>query len=108
MESASGLKSTFLLDIFFIYISNVVTFPGFPYENSLFPHPPPAHQYLLSGPYVYLSQIIKDCALYESLRLVHITLKDYDLTGILPLSLKTSGEISGFNYTIKVLLHFKG
>jgi hypothetical protein len=36
----------FLLDIFFIYISNVIPFPGFPSENPL-PHsllPPPVHQ----------------------------------------------------------------
>jgi hypothetical protein len=34
----------FLLDIFFIYISNVILSPGFPSENSLspFPSPPPA------------------------------------------------------------------
>jgi hypothetical protein len=35
-----------LLDIFFIYISNVIPFPGFPFENTLplsLP-PPPAHQ----------------------------------------------------------------
>jgi hypothetical protein len=34
----------FLLDIFSIYISNVIPFPSFPFEN---PHPlpsPPAHQ----------------------------------------------------------------
>jgi hypothetical protein len=30
----------FLLDIFFIYISNVISFPGFPSENP-FPHPLP-------------------------------------------------------------------
>jgi hypothetical protein len=30
----------FLLDIFFIYISNVIPFPRFPSENSLFPNPP--------------------------------------------------------------------
>ena len=34
----------FLLDIFFIYIPNVIPFPGFPSENPL-SHPPPlAHQ----------------------------------------------------------------
>jgi hypothetical protein len=31
----------FLLDILFIYISNVIPFPSFPSENPLFP--PPAH-----------------------------------------------------------------
>ena len=30
---------TFLLDIFFIYISNVICFPGFPSEKPLFPIP---------------------------------------------------------------------
>ena len=33
------LFSYFLLDIFFIYISNVILFPGFPSENPL-SHPP--------------------------------------------------------------------
>jgi hypothetical protein len=28
----------FLLDIFFIYISNVIPFPGFPSKNSISPH----------------------------------------------------------------------
>jgi hypothetical protein len=42
--------SFFLLDIYFTYISNVVPFPGFPSENTLFPpspHPPPpsTHQH---------------------------------------------------------------
>jgi hypothetical protein len=32
------------LDIFSICISNVVPFPGFSSENSLFPLPTPAHQ----------------------------------------------------------------
>jgi hypothetical protein len=45
----------FLLDIFFIYISNVIPFPGFPSENPLpipFPPPPcsPTHPLLLPGP----------------------------------------------------------
>ena len=34
----------FLLDIFFIYISNVIPFAGFPSANSLSHPPPPAHQ----------------------------------------------------------------
>jgi hypothetical protein len=34
----------FLLDIFFIYISNVIPFPGFPSDNLLSPPPPPAQQ----------------------------------------------------------------
>jgi hypothetical protein len=34
----------FLLDIFFIYISNVIPFPGFPSKNPLSPPPPPAPQ----------------------------------------------------------------
>jgi hypothetical protein len=43
----------FLLDIFFIYISNGIPFPGFPYENSL--SPPPSicsltYPHLLPGP----------------------------------------------------------
>jgi hypothetical protein len=44
--------TTFLLDIFFIYISNIITFPGFPAENFL---PPPTsacsatHPLLLPG-----------------------------------------------------------
>jgi hypothetical protein len=33
-----------LLDIFFIYISNVIPFPVFPSENPLSPPPPPTHQ----------------------------------------------------------------
>jgi hypothetical protein len=43
----SFLKVFFLLDMFFIYISNVIHFPGFPSENplTLYPLPlPPAHQ----------------------------------------------------------------
>jgi hypothetical protein len=36
--SFSLLLLFFLLDIFFLYISNVIPFPGFPSENSL-PHP---------------------------------------------------------------------
>jgi hypothetical protein len=34
----------FLLDIFFIYISNVFPIPGFPSENPLSILPPPAHK----------------------------------------------------------------
>ena len=34
----------FLLDIFFIYISNVIPFPGFPSENPLFHASASAHQ----------------------------------------------------------------
>ncbi len=34
----------FLLDIFFIYISNVIPFPGFPSENPLLLDPPPPAQ----------------------------------------------------------------
>jgi hypothetical protein len=43
----------FLLDIFFIYISNVITFPGFCSENPLFPLPSPCsptHPLPLPGP----------------------------------------------------------
>jgi hypothetical protein len=42
-----------LLDIFFIYISNVTPFPGFSSENTLFPllSPcSPTYQLLLPGP----------------------------------------------------------
>jgi hypothetical protein len=44
---------TFLLDIFFIYISNVIPFPSFPSENPLPPPPSPCsatHSLLLPGP----------------------------------------------------------
>jgi hypothetical protein len=34
----------FKLDIFFIYISNVIPFPGFPSENPLSSPPHPAQQ----------------------------------------------------------------
>jgi hypothetical protein len=34
----------FKLDIVFIYISNVIPFPGCSSENSLFPPPSPAYQ----------------------------------------------------------------
>ena len=34
----------FKLDIFFIYISNVIPFPGFPSKNLLSSPPPPTHQ----------------------------------------------------------------
>ena len=37
----------FLLDIFFIYISNVIPFPGFPSENPLSPPVSSAHQHTL-------------------------------------------------------------
>ena len=37
-------KASFLLDIFFINISNVILFPGFPFENHHPFPPPPAHQ----------------------------------------------------------------
>jgi hypothetical protein len=43
----------FLLVIFFIYISNVIPFPGFPSENPLSPPPSPCsptHPLLLLGP----------------------------------------------------------
>jgi hypothetical protein len=36
---AISFSSFFLLDIFFIYISNVIPFPSFPSENPLY-HPP--------------------------------------------------------------------
>jgi hypothetical protein len=35
---------TFLLDNFFIYISNVIPFTGSPSKNLLSPSPPPDHQ----------------------------------------------------------------
>jgi hypothetical protein len=34
----------FILDILFIYILNVISFPGFPFENPLSLTPSPAHQ----------------------------------------------------------------
>jgi hypothetical protein len=34
----------FLLDIFSLYISNVISFPGFPSENLLSPSLSPVHQ----------------------------------------------------------------
>ena len=40
-KSLLANKCTFLLDIFFIYISNVIPFPSFPSENPLFTLPPP-------------------------------------------------------------------
>jgi hypothetical protein len=39
-----ALSPLLLLDIFFIYILNVVPFPGFPSENSLSPPQLPASQ----------------------------------------------------------------
>jgi hypothetical protein len=51
------MKFIFLLDIFFIYISNVIPFPGFPFKNPLsLPHSPcsPTHPLLLHGPGVPL------------------------------------------------------
>jgi hypothetical protein len=47
----------FLLDIFFIYILNVIPFPGFPSENSLSPSSCPyfpTHTLLLPGPDIHL------------------------------------------------------
>ena len=50
----------FLLDIFFIYISNVITFPGFPSEK----HPPhiltpsPAHQHTTPASWPWHSPIL--------------------------------------------------
>ena len=41
------IKFYFLLDIFFIYISNVIPFPGFPSENPLSPPVSSAHQHTL-------------------------------------------------------------
>jgi hypothetical protein len=35
---------SFLLDSFFIYLSNVIPFPSFPSENPLSPPPPPPPQ----------------------------------------------------------------
>jgi hypothetical protein len=39
-----SFNSIFLLDIFFIYILNVIPFPSFPSKNPLFPPSLPAHQ----------------------------------------------------------------
>jgi hypothetical protein len=38
------LSNIFLLDIFFIYISHVIPFPGLPSKNHLSPTSIPAHQ----------------------------------------------------------------
>jgi hypothetical protein len=38
------LSHLFLLDIFFIYISNAIPFPSFLSENPLYPPSPPAPQ----------------------------------------------------------------
>jgi hypothetical protein len=51
----------FLLNIFFIYISNVIPFPSFPSENPLSPSPfpySPTHPLLLSGPGIPLHWVI--------------------------------------------------
>jgi hypothetical protein len=48
---------TFLLDILFIYISNVIPFPSFLSENPLSAPPspwPPTYQLLLPGPGIFL------------------------------------------------------
>jgi hypothetical protein len=48
-----GAIHLFLLDIFFIYISNAIPFPSFPSENPLYSPAPPAPQpmqSLLPGP----------------------------------------------------------
>jgi hypothetical protein len=47
----------FLLSIFFIYISNVIPFPGFPFENPLSPSPSPCsptHPLPIPGPGISL------------------------------------------------------
>jgi hypothetical protein len=52
----------FLLDIFFIYISNVILFPGFYSKNPLSPTPTSTHQstqFLLSGPHIPLHWTIE-------------------------------------------------
>ena len=46
-------KKDFLLDIFFIYISNVIPFPSLPSENPLFPSPSPC-----SPTYPYLFPVL--------------------------------------------------
>jgi hypothetical protein len=51
------LKKIFLLDIFFIYISNAIPFPSFLSKNPLYPFPfpcSPTHPLLLPGPCVPL------------------------------------------------------
>jgi hypothetical protein len=57
--------SSFLLDIFFIYISNVIPFSGFPAEN-LYPiHSPPDHPSthscfpVLAFPYTGASNLLR-------------------------------------------------
>jgi hypothetical protein len=56
-ETNLELVFSFLLDIFFIYISNIIPFPSFPYVNPLFPPSSPCsptHPLLLSGPGITL------------------------------------------------------
>jgi hypothetical protein len=49
---ATPMQRKILLDVFFIYILNVIPFPGFPYKKLLSPTPypcPPTHPLLLPG-----------------------------------------------------------
>jgi hypothetical protein len=52
MKRKMGLvaKMNILLDSFFIYISNVIPFPGFPFENLLSHLYPPASMRVFSLP----------------------------------------------------------
>jgi hypothetical protein len=58
------LLSFFLLDIFFIYISNVISFPDFPSKKPLSDPPLPAHQPthscfpVLALPYIGASSLL--------------------------------------------------
>jgi hypothetical protein len=56
------LIRSFLLDIFFIYISSIMAFPGFPSETPLYPLPSPCsptHPLLLPGPGIPLHLVIE-------------------------------------------------
>ena len=48
----------FLLDILFIYTSNVITFPGFPSKTPLYHPPPPASMKVFPHPPIHASTLI--------------------------------------------------
>jgi hypothetical protein len=51
----------FLLDIFFIYISNFIPFPHFPSENSLIPSPPTPDSLSAADYPLFRSPICMEC-----------------------------------------------